>query len=214
MILRFVHRNSDRRGRPAIRVAGRFCRVRAMRPVLIRFQLCGTFLLQSFQVFLEILPMFSQSRIFSTYLLLLSLVVISGCGQAGPPIAATSGTITYQGKPVDNADVLFSSEEQFEGRNWPASAKTDKDGKYVLETTGIGKGALLGKHTVTITKRGPSPGAKPGSPAVGNETKPQFQAYMMPGPALIPEKYFSPMTSKLEAMVDSGGNTIDFALTD
>ena len=120
----------------------------------------------------------------------------------------------YQGQPVEGADVVFMSEEKFEDRTWPASAKTDASGKYVLETPGVGHGALIGKHTVTITKRGPSPGAIPGSPAVGNETKPEMQAYMQPGLPLIPKKYFSPVTSGLEADVLSGSNTFDFELKD
>lgn len=153
-------------------------------------------------------------RTLPLWLLLVPLCVIPGCGKAGPPIAATSGVITYQGKPVDDAQIVFMSEEKYEGRTWPASARTDKAGKYVLDTPGVGQGALLGKHTVTITKLGPSPGPMPGSPAVGNETNPQFQAYMKPGPSLIPKKYSTPVNSGLEAMVMSGSNTFDFELTD
>ena len=153
-------------------------------------------------------------RTLPLWLFLSCWCVIPGCGKAGPPLAATSGVVTYQDKPVEDADVVFMSLETHEGRTWPASGKTDKTGKYVLETPGVGPGALLGKHTVSITKRGPSPGAKPGSPAFGNETKPEFKAYLQPGPPLIPQKYFSSVTSGLEAKVESGGNTIDFALQD
>jgi len=106
------------------------------------------------------------------------------------------------------------SMEKFDGRTWPTSAVTDGDGKYELETPGVGHGALIGKHSVTITKRGPSPGTRTGSPAVGNETRPEMQAYMQPGPPLIPKKYFSPVTSGLEAEVRPGGSTINFELRD
>ena len=109
---------------------------------------------------------------------------------------------------------MFMSNEKFDGRTWPASAETDGDGRYDLETPGVGHGALLGKHTISITKRGPSPGAMPGSPAVGNETRPEMQAYMQPGTPLIPKKYFSPVTSGLEAEVKSGSNTFNFELQD
>ncbi len=158
--------------------------------------------------------MLNLKRTLSLPVALLCVCLIPGCGKAGPPLAATSGIIKYQGQPVEGADVVFMSTEKFEERTWPASAKTDASGKYVLETPGVGHGALIGKHTVTITKRGPSPGAIPGSPAVGNETKPEMQAYMQPGPPLIPKKYFSPVTSGLEADVLSGSNTFDFELKD
>ena len=149
------------------------------------------------------------------YGLLLSLLLVtSACSKAGPRLAATSGVVTYQGNPVVDAQVVFVSSEKFEGRTWPASSETDGDGKYVLTTAGVGQGALLGKHSVTITKRGLSPGAIPGSPAVGHESLPEMQAYMQPGPALIPKKYFSPVTSTLEVEVKSGNNTHNFDLKD
>lgn len=146
------------------------------------------------------------------WILVLCVGLLSACGKGGPPLAATSGVVTYQGDPVVDAQVVFMSLEKFDGRTWPASAVTDGDGKYELETPGVGRGALIGKHSVSITKRGLSPGAVPGSPAVGNETRPEMQAYMQPGPPLIPKKYFSPVTSGLDAEVQAGGSTINFEL--
>ncbi len=153
-------------------------------------------------------------RALTLWLLLSLLCLLSACGKAGPPLASTSGVVTYKGEPVVGAQVMFMSNEKFEGRTWPASAETDGDGKYDLETPGVGHGALLGKHTISITKRGPSPGAKPGSPAFGKETQPEFQRYLEPGPHLIPKKYSSPVDSGLEADVKSGSNTFDFELKD
>ncbi|MDB5391000.1 MAG: carboxypeptidase regulatory-like protein [Planctomycetaceae bacterium] len=158
--------------------------------------------------------MSNLTRVVPSGLLLSLLFVVAACGKSGPPLASVSGVVTYQDKPVVYAQVVLMSIEKYDGRTWPASAETDEDGRYVLETPGVGNGALVGKHTVSITKRGPSRGAAPGSPAVGNESRPEMQAYMLPGPALIPERYFSPVTSGLEAEVKPGSNTFDFKLKD
>ena len=62
------------------------------------------------------------------YVMLLGLV--TGCSSSGPEIASVSGRITMDGKPLANATVVFIPEN---GR--PAGARTDADGKYVLNFT-------------------------------------------------------------------------------
>lgn len=74
-------------------------------------------------------------------LMLLSLV---GCGGGGsgddhPQTAPVSGTVTYQGKPLEGATVYFVS-EKFSG-----SGKTNAEGRYELV-----QGAVPGKNKISI----------------------------------------------------------------
>ncbi|EAQ79225.1 hypothetical protein [Blastopirellula marina] len=58
---------------------------------------------------------------------------------------SVSGVVQLEGKPVENAEVAFISEE------FPmAFGLTDVDGKYELSTRRYGKGASPGAYTVKI----------------------------------------------------------------
>ncbi len=86
----------------------------------------------------------------------LLLPLAAGCG--GPyKTAPVSGRVTLNGKPLANAAVLFQPVAT-EGNNEPgpgSSGVTDADGRYSLTLIGNrGKGAVIGKHKVRITKMG------------------------------------------------------------
>ena len=74
------------------------------------------------------------------------LLVCVGCSSGGPEIAQVSGRVTMDGKPLANASVVFIPEN---GR--PAGARTDADGRYVLNFTEGRRGAIPGKNSVRIT---------------------------------------------------------------
>jgi hypothetical protein len=62
-----------------------------------------------------------------------------------------SGTVTFDGKPLDGATVTFHPEAK-DGKK--ATGKTDANGNYTLKTDGA-EGAAPGKHRVLISlKRG------------------------------------------------------------
>jgi len=71
---------------------------------------------------------------------------VTGCGPSGPEIAYVTGRVTMDGKPLANATVVFIPEN---GR--PAGARTDADGKYVLNFTEDRRGAIPGKNSIRIT---------------------------------------------------------------
>lgn len=134
-------------------------------------------------------------------------VCLGGCGanDGTQPIRA-GGVVTYQGKPLPNAEVVFAPEDQ--GR--VANATTDSEGRFSLGTYRPGDGALPGKHRVTIIAREPAKQPPPGSPAALMP-----EDYAIPGDPLIPAKYFSPATSGLSAVVaTSGSNDFEFRLQD
>jgi len=130
---------------------------------------------------------------------LLVLLMSTGCGPGGPETAPVSGTVTLDGQPVAGAAVMLVPESA--GR--PAHGVTDSQGKFTLTTFEEGDGALVGKHSVTVTLKkvtgmladvdGLSGGVAPGG------IKEEW---------IIPKKYSSPKTSGLSAEVKKSGEPL------
>lgn len=77
----------------------------------------------------------------------LLLVPLMGCDSSGPPLGTVEGTVTLDGTPVPNAFVVFTPQ----GQGRPSETKTDDSGRFQLSYTGSHKGALIGKHEVTVS---------------------------------------------------------------
>ena len=141
----------------------------------------------------------------------LAVIVIAGCsgGNDGPKLAKCSGTVTYQGKPLPNAQLLFIPQEVVAAKSaFTARAVTTAEGHYRLGTMSDGDGVVPGKYQVSITARGP------GKP-IPSDVNPGLDASeaFLPGPPLIPEKYFRPETSGLTVEIPAGGTSAqDFRL--
>ena len=153
--------------------------------------------------------------------------VSAGCGQSGPKLYPASGTVTFEGKPVAGASVLFIPQG---GR--PALATTDASGKYIIATSGK-PGAELGTYTVTVAKAGGVSGEAPAMPGVPTDGSPLSLEQMQKmqeattgntravagkkekPKSPIPEKYAVPAGSDLRATVteDAAKNVFDFSLT-
>jgi hypothetical protein len=141
----------------------------------------------------------------------------AGCGESIKTLPA-SGTVTYQGKPVDGALVTFLGEGNVLG-----SGTTDAAGKYTISTLGK-PGAVPGKNAVAITKQTGATGAP--QAATGPATPPSPEEIQkMAGTMkksmvgskvenLLPVKYANPGESGFTADVQPGKSTFDFALTD
>jgi hypothetical protein len=144
------------------------------------------------------------SRWFAAGLFLLAAVIV-GCG-GSDGLAPVDGVVTYRDKPVPNATVVFMPDAP---GTLPASGITDANGRYELMTTAPGDGAHVGKYRVTITARGPD------KPLPANQLTTGLPgSNVAPGDPLIPVRYFVPENSGLTADVQSGGSSIDFALTE
>jgi hypothetical protein len=123
-----------------------------------------------------------------------------GCGSGHPPTTHVTGTVTYRGKPVDAANVMFQCKT---GR--PAETTTDSAGHFTLTTFREGDGAVVGDHTVVISKYADDPKATAYDP----------RATQIPPRLLTPAKYTSPSQSPLHVTVKSGvDNEFAFDLTD
>jgi hypothetical protein len=149
----------------------------------------------------------NAARIMAT---LLALTLLGGCGSGLPERGKVTGKVTVNGKPVPQGTVTFYPKT---GRS--ASGRIQPDGTYTLTTFDEGDGAIVGSHEVTIeavrfagASRGKSfeeeiATAKTGTRVDPAAAKPQW---------LLPEKYSLRGQSGLTREVESGANTIDFAL--
>lgn len=136
-------------------------------------------------------------RRFLLTLILVSPVLLIACSQR-PATYAVTGAVTYRGKPVEGAGVMFMPSN---GR--PASALTDAEGRFTLRTFKQNDGAMAGENVVCISKMMPQPGDK---------TKEAMFKKMI---SLLPARYATPTTSPLKATISTAGpNEFQFDLTD
>ena len=124
------------------------------------------------------------------------LLLVVGCGQ---PTAPVSGRITFDGKPLANATVIF--QPLAEPNPGPGSkGKTDADGKYSLQLmVGETSGAIPGQHKVEITA------------FEGGDLKQSSGPDMVARKRIVPDEYNT--KSQLTFDVPAGGTmSADFAL--
>lgn len=130
-------------------------------------------------------------------LLLVSMLtpVLFGCGGAdGPPLGAVTGKITLDGAVLTNVSITFVPEDP---KGSPSYGGTNAQGVYTLLYSKDRRGAILGKHDVSLAPNSPKVN-EDGTPVAGQDIP------------KIPARYLQPGT--LKADVKAGSNTIDFAL--
>ena len=127
--------------------------------------------------------------------LLLLAVLMSGCGQDTGGRLGVSGTVRFQGAPLQTGTIEFASADAKQ-----LSGSTITDGKYSVPAD---KGLTPGKYTVRISAAqdaGAAPTGPPGPESMTEQAK-----------ALIPPQYN--VDSTLTAEVTEGGsNVFDFDL--
>jgi hypothetical protein len=79
--------------------------------------------------------------------LIVLALLAAGCGSGGPRLYKAGGTVTYNGKPVEGATLLFV----YENGN-SASGLSDAAGKFDLVYQGKTGGTAAGKCKVLVTK--------------------------------------------------------------
>jgi hypothetical protein len=132
-------------------------------------------------------------------------VWLAGCGDAEltpPPLFPVTGTVTYQGKPVPGATVVFAPEATKRKAKEPPllrpSAVADDEGNYTLVWSEKHEGAPAAKYKVAITAVEPF-----GEDDDSERTRPNA----------IPDKYGNATTSGLTATVtEDGENVFNFDL--
>lgn len=130
----------------------------------------------------------------STVVLVL-VVLISGCGQSTGDRLGLSGTVRFQGAPLQSGTIEFASADAKQ-----LTGSTIKDGKYSVPAA---QGLPPGKYTVRISasqEEGATPTGPPGPESMTQQAK-----------SLIPPQYN--VDSTLTAEVTEGGdNVFDFDL--
>lgn len=126
-----------------------------------------------------------------------------------PPTFPGAGFVTYKGKPLADATVIFHPQAGISTARRAAAGVTDSAGRFKLTTLKPGDGAVAGPFFVTVHKTmRVMPDAKKQLP---NEYGERIE--MAIEKPLIPEKYFSPETSGFSAEIKpSGRNEFSFSL--
>ncbi len=103
--------------------------------------------------------MFDTSRPLRWTWGLIGLVVCAagGCRDAkAPNVVPVTGTVRYQGKPLQGATVIFATQGATPQATLLALGTTDAQGRFQVATqvgaTGSYPGAVAGTHRVTISK--------------------------------------------------------------
>lgn len=149
------------------------------------------------------------------FLLASGAALLAGCGGSDhPKTVPVIGTVTYQGKPVEAAEVTFFSDRVPRA----AIGTTDSQGKFRLSTFDNNDGAIPGEYVVTITKKkatdtgGAYDPANPGA----SYGKAMTGAAVGANPTAadeLPAKYGSRGTSGLtKSVTDGGPNDFPFEL--
>jgi len=133
-----------------------------------------------------------------------AVALIAGCGGTGLHTIVVTGTVTFDGEPLEGAAITFTPR----GEGHPAFGITDANGRYTLQTM-LGNpdaGTTPGDYEVAITKFEATPPRTEEEDALG-----------LPPPSprsLIPVRYGSTGTSGLAATVRQGeANVFNFDLT-
>jgi hypothetical protein len=140
---------------------------------------------------------------------------MSGCGPGGPRVYKAGGTVTYNNKPVEGAQVTFG----YADGNF-ANGVTDAAGKFQLVYMGNPGGAPPGKCDVGISKiSAPSITAPTTTdPSKMMEAMKEFQKAKDKAPpkSEIPLKYANPAASglKYEITTDEKANNFTIDLKD
>jgi hypothetical protein len=148
------------------------------------------------------------------------LVITCGCAKSVklPPTVPVSGTVTYNGQPLEGATVTFMPADRTTGKT--ASGISDAQGNFEMETFVAGavkaKGALAGDYQVTIAKLSQVSMLAPKYMEGG--TTPTGSVGMKDSPEqakiVIPADYANPEKSGFKASVKASDNQpFTFALT-
>ncbi len=127
---------------------------------------------------------FSRSRLFP--LVTITVLTLAGCGSGGPQEYRVTGTVTFDGQPVEKGEIRFVPT----GTQGPAYGGAIENGKFECKATEGQK-----RVEITATREAPTPAA---------DGLPDYVSY-------IPAEYNTQST--LTAEVKPGGdNTLTFDL--
>jgi hypothetical protein len=155
------------------------------------------------------------------------LLALAGCDEGNkvklPDVSPAAGVVTYNGEPVDGAQVMLYSEES-KGNGWACGGFTDESGKFEMSTT-VGPNKVIGipagNYVAVVTKlSGESTEDKEeaykAKIAAGGDPAKIREEFEKEAPkAALPAKYGDEKISDLKVKIDASGNTeIELKLVD
>lgn len=143
------------------------------------------------------------------------LVGTAGCGPRTSleGLAPVEGTVTFQGKAVEGATVVFVPAAA--GKR-AAIGTTDVTGRFRLTTKDPGDGALPGPYAIAVSKTEASGGLSAAEAEQWSRKRENAGKYP-PSPTItehLPEKYKAANTSGFQTTVTGGRNTVNLVLED
>lgn len=130
-----------------------------------------------------------------------ALGLLAGCGGGvdRPATAPASGQVLLDGQPVAGAAISFVPV----AGGHPATAETDREGRFRLSTFSRQDGAIVGDHLVAVTlvKSELPPGVVLGDDGLA----PDIDLSKVKTEWIVPERYSTPQDSGLKASVPGGG---------
>ncbi|PQO36837.1 hypothetical protein C5Y96_06635 [Blastopirellula marina] len=128
-----------------------------------------------------------------------------GC-DSGPSLAQVTGTVTYQGKPLDKGTIVF------EVSGTRSAFGTIENGQIVdVSTFKSGDGAPTGEARVAVNSYDDG-GASVQQASPDGQNAPGGASRMVVGKSLIPAKYSNPATSDLQVTIQPGKNVVELDL--
>jgi hypothetical protein len=124
---------------------------------------------------------------------LLWIMLVAGCSRQPTLVKVhpVQGQVLFEGKPAAGATVVFHPKDRTQ--TFPApSAKADGQGNFSLTTYSSQDGAPVGEYSVTVELR-----------AVVTK-----QGELELGPNVLPPQYSCPTTTKVQAHIAEGTNTV------
>lgn len=133
------------------------------------------------------------------------LLFLPACGRPAEavPLVSISGIVTFKGKPLEGAEVLFTPVEDTRGHG--GTGRTGPDGIYILRSPRGQEGAPVGRYKVTISHRLMPDGA----PVPQDDPTPPIESSAR---ETLPTKFSSPDRTGLMATVLGTGENLDFHL--
>jgi hypothetical protein len=124
---------------------------------------------------------------------LMVLILVGGCA---PRVGGVSGTVTYQGKPLETGTIIF-----YDAANNAPSSPINKDGTYSIPKVAAGKVKIAVLMPLAIPFKGMD------MPAVGG--KQPTESIKVP---TLPPRFADPEQSGLSYEVTAGNNMHDVKL--
>ena len=140
---------------------------------------------------------------------------LSGCGPRTrlEGLAPVEGTVTFRGKAVEGATVVFVPATA--GKR-AAIGTTDATGRFRLTTKDPGDGAFPGPYAIAVSKTEASGGLSAAEAEAWSRKRENFGKYP-PAPTItehLPGRYKAATTSGFQATVTAGRNTLNLTLED